>query len=106
MTNSHYIAEANPPSFNSLVLKNFERGPVMVYYWSPRAGACMKLMPRLIRFADEYTGAMEQLPEIVRHERSFRDDAGRKGLIAIFNMLDQEDEAVSNYRVLLTDSLN
>lgn len=28
----------------------------MVLYWPPRAGPYMKLMPRLIRLADEYCG--------------------------------------------------
>ena len=56
MANPPYIQEANPDNFKSLVLENSDRGPVMVYYWSPRAGPCMKLMPRLIRLADEYCG--------------------------------------------------
>jgi putative thioredoxin len=56
MKKNSYIQEANPENFNSMVLENSERGPVMVYYWSPRAGPCMKLMPRLIRLADEYCG--------------------------------------------------
>lgn len=56
MANSPYILEANPTNFKSLVLENSDRGPVMVFYWSPRAGPCMKLMPRLIRLADEYCG--------------------------------------------------
>jgi putative thioredoxin len=106
MTNSPYIVVTTPTRFNSLVLENSERGPVMFYYWSPRAGPCMKLMPRLIRLADEYTGAMEQLLEIVRRDRTSRDDAGRKGLIAIFNMLGHEDQAASSYRALLTEALN
>lgn len=106
MINSPYIVDATPTSFNALVLENSERGQVKGYYWSPRAGPCMKLMPSLIRLADECTGAMEQLLEIIRHDRTFRDDAGRKGLIAIFNMLGQEDEAVTNYPALLTEALN
>jgi putative thioredoxin len=56
MANSPYIFEANPANFKTLVLENSEKGPVMVYYWSPRAGPCMKLMPRLIRLVDEYCG--------------------------------------------------
>lgn len=56
MSNPPYILEANSANFNPLVLENSEKGPVMVYYWSPRAGPCMKLMPRLIRLADEYCG--------------------------------------------------
>lgn len=106
MTNSPCIVEATPTSFNSLILENNGCGPVMDYYGSLRAGSCMKLMPRLIRLAHEYTGAMEQLLEIVRHDRTFRDNTGCKGQIAIFNMLGQEDEAVSSYRALLTEALN
>jgi len=56
MANPPYIQEANPDNFKTLVLENSERGPVMVFCWSPRAGPCMKLMPRLIRLADEYCG--------------------------------------------------
>jgi putative thioredoxin len=56
MSNSPYIQEANSNTFKSLVLENSDRGPVMVFFWSPRAGPCMKLMPRLIRLADEYCG--------------------------------------------------
>ena len=56
MANPPYIQEANPDNFKTLVLENSDRGPVMVFYWSPRAGPCMKLMPRLIRLADEYCG--------------------------------------------------
>lgn len=56
MTNPPYILEASPANFKTLVLENSDKGPVMVYYWSPRAGPCMKLMPRLIRIADEYCG--------------------------------------------------
>lgn len=56
MENSPYILEANTDNFKSLVLENSDRGPVLVFYWSPRAGPCMKLMPRLINLADEYCG--------------------------------------------------
>lgn len=56
MANPPYIQEANPNNFKTLVLENSDRGPVVVFFWSPRAGPCMKLMPRLIRLADEYCG--------------------------------------------------
>jgi len=56
MANPPYIQEANSSNFKSLVLENSDRGLVMVFFWSPRAGPCMKLMPRLIRLADEYCG--------------------------------------------------
>jgi len=56
MANPPYIQEANSNNFKSLVLENSDRGLVMVFFWSPHAGPCMKLMPRLIRLADEYCG--------------------------------------------------
>jgi len=56
MSNPSYILEANPANYKALVLENSSKGLVLVYYWSPRAGPCMKLMPRLIRLADEYCG--------------------------------------------------
>ena len=52
-----------------------------------------------------FAGEMEQLLEIVRRVRAFRDDAGCKGLVAFFNMLGNEDELVSKYRPLLTEAL-
>jgi putative thioredoxin len=42
----------------------------------------------------------------VRRDRAFREDAGRKGLIAIFNMLGSENEMVTTYRSLLTEVLH
>lgn len=59
---------------------------------------------RLIQ--NDYAGAMQQLLEIVQRDREFREDAGRKGLIAIFNMLGNENELVANYRSLLTEALH
>jgi len=56
MSNPPYIQEANSANFKTLVLENSDRGLVVVFFWSPRAGPCMKLMPRLIRLADEYCG--------------------------------------------------
>jgi putative thioredoxin len=51
--------------------------------------------------ANDYDGAMEQLLEIARRERGFRQDAGRSGLLAIFELLGDEDERVARYRALL-----
>ncbi len=56
MTGYDHVFSAAPNNFAALVLENSARGPVMVNYWSPRAGPCMVLMPRLIRLAAEYGG--------------------------------------------------
>ena len=48
--------------------------------------------------------AFEQLLEIVRRDRGFRDDIGRKTLLAVFTLLDG-DARVSRYRRLLASAL-
>jgi putative thioredoxin len=56
MKTSPYIFDANAENFRALVLENSEKGPVLVNYWSPRAGPSLMLMPRLIRLAAEFGG--------------------------------------------------
>ena len=50
--------------------------------------------------------ALESLLLIVRHDRSFDDDAGRRGLIKAFDMLGQNHPLVPKYRSLLARTLN
>ncbi len=222
MADTPYVFDASADNFPRLVLENSDKGPVLVNYWSPRAGPCMMLMPRLLRLAkefsgrfllvmlntdefgplarshgvvslptvkvfrhgkvadtlhgaesedtvrefirkhladpsairlkntlavhagfllaakdapprekliesiaadpdnlearyqlsavhlvaDEYEPAMEQLLEIARHDSAFRNDAGRTGLLALFELLGEEDERVRRYRELLQASLH
>lgn len=56
MSNSPYVFDATAENFPRLVLENSGKGPVLVNYWSPRAGPCMMLMPRLVRLAAEFGG--------------------------------------------------
>jgi putative thioredoxin len=49
---------------------------------------------------------MEQLIEIVRRDRTFQDDIGRKTLLDVFNLLGGQGELVSRYRRLLASALN
>jgi putative thioredoxin len=56
--------------------------------------------------AERFDEAMEQLLEIVRRDRGFNDDAGRRGLLGVFAMLGHDDERVSRYRSLLSRSMN
>lgn len=46
----------------------------------------------------EYAQAMEQLLEIMKRDRSYNDDAGRKGLLKIFELLGNEGPLVGEYR--------
>jgi len=51
-------------------------------------------------------GAMDQLLAIIQHNRQFRDDAGRKGLLAVFDLAENETELVNDYRRRLFNSLH
>lgn len=53
---------------------------------------------------DDHEGAMAELLEILRRDPTFRDGTGRDGLLAIFEMLGDNDERVARYRPLLFDA--
>ena len=42
--------------------------------------------------------ALEAFLQLLQGDRNFRDDAGRKGLLAVFNLLENEGELVNRYR--------
>jgi putative thioredoxin len=50
--------------------------------------------------------ALEQLIEIVRRDRQFDDEAGRKTMLSVFTLLGGQGELVSRYRRLLASALN
>lgn len=54
----------------------------------------------------DYIAAMNQLLEIVRHDRNYNDDSGRTGLLKIFEILGQNHELVGQYRKKLAQILN
>lgn len=55
--------------------------------------------------ANDYDTAMHQLLKIAQRDRTFRNDAGRNGLLALFELLGEEDERVVRYRALLQASM-
>ena len=55
--------------------------------------------------AGQYEAGMDQLLEIVRRDRSFGDDIGRKTLLSVFNLLGG-GELLSRYRRMLASALN
>jgi putative thioredoxin len=73
MALSPYAFDATAENFNRLVLENSHKGPVLVHFWTPKAGPCFILMPRLVKLAAEYGGKFllvmlnaEELPELAR----------------------------------------
>lgn len=55
---------------------------------------------------ESYEPALEQLLEIIRRDRKFGDDVGRKTMLSVFNLLGGEGELVSQYRRKLASALN
>jgi len=55
--------------------------------------------------AGQYEAGMDQLLEIIRRDRGYEDDIGRKTLLTVFNLLDGS-ELVSHYRRKLASALN
>ncbi|MCS6786356.1 MAG: tetratricopeptide repeat protein [Thiobacillaceae bacterium] len=56
MSTTPFILDADREHFDALVLGNSHRGLVLAYFWTPRAGPCLRLMPRLLRLAEHYGG--------------------------------------------------
>ncbi|MDX3904736.1 MAG: thioredoxin [Pigmentiphaga sp.] len=52
-----------------------------------------------------WAGAMDELLEIVRRDRSFQDEIGRKTMIAVFDMASAQPELVAQYRRKLSSLL-
>jgi putative thioredoxin len=53
----------------------------------------------------EYEAAMQAFMEIIRLDRAFRDDAGRKALLAVFDLLGNDHELVGSYRRKLFNAI-
>jgi putative thioredoxin len=56
--------------------------------------------------ADRLEPAMQELLHILQQDRSYGDDAGRKGLLAVFDLLGNEGDLVADYRRKLFNSLH
>lgn len=54
--NSPYIQAADADTFAPLVLENSGKGPVLVNFWSKKAGPCLRLYPLLDKLVHEYDG--------------------------------------------------
>lgn len=54
----------------------------------------------------QYEPALEQLIEIVRRDRGYEDDIGRKTMLSVFELMADSPEAVSKWRRQLSTTLN
>ena len=56
--------------------------------------------------SDDLESAMAQLLEIAQRGRGFRDDIGRRGLVALFDMLGTEHPLTARFRPMLASALD
>jgi putative thioredoxin len=64
------------------------------------------LLGSRLALAEEYETALEQFMEILRRDRSYGDDAGRKGLLAVFAILGDEHPLAIHYRRQMFNTLH
>ena len=55
---------------------------------------------------ENYPAAMDQYLEILRRDRKFKNDAGRNGMLAVFDLLGNTGELVGRYRKLMFNVLH
>jgi putative thioredoxin len=67
-------------------------------------GARLELARHQARIGD-YEPALQQLLEVVRRDRKFGDDAARRTMIEIFNLLGADHALVGTYRRMLASAL-
>jgi len=91
----HIIANARPPEvLLTAIAAN-----------SKDSAARYELAAHLV-LRQQHEAALDQLLEIVRTDRKFRDDAGRKAMVSVFNLLDGSGDIVKQYRTKLSMALN
>jgi|YNPNPStandDraft_1061719.scaffolds.fasta_scaffold102036_1 putative thioredoxin len=67
------------------------------------------MLANALALRQDYAAALEHLLEIVRRDRKWNDEAGRKGMLKLFALLSaqpQYDDLVRSYRIALARTLN
>ena len=67
---SPWILEATADNFAAQVLENSARGPVLVNFWSPSVGPCLRLFPLLDKL-EHGQGAVDKLIAELELETAF-----------------------------------
>ena len=63
-------------------------------------------LANLLALKQDYRGALEELLEIVRRDRAFQDDAGRRTMLQIFSVLGSDSDLMREYRARLSSLIN
>lgn len=63
-------------------------------------------LANLLALKQDYRAALEELLEVVRRDRAFQDDIGRKTMLQIFSLLGGDSDLVRDYRGRLSTAIN
>lgn len=63
-------------------------------------------LSNLLALKQDYRNALEELLEIVRRDRAFQDDIGRKTMLQVFNLLGSDSDLVREFRGKLSTAIN
>jgi len=77
---SPFVFDATPENHDALILGNSMKGLVLVHYWSPKAGPCLVLMPRLVRLATDYGG---RFLLVMAHTETLHREARKAGVTSV-----------------------
>jgi putative thioredoxin len=69
-----YIFDASSSNFKQLVLENSQLGPVLVHFWSPKAGPSFRLYPVLEKMVADYAGVFLLVNINVDEDRKIAQD--------------------------------
>ncbi len=67
--------------------------------------ARLKLSARRV-LEEDYEDAMNQLMEVIRRNKRFRDEVARKSMLSIFELLGRENRLVERYRSLMATAIH
>ena len=55
---------------------------------------------------EDYQGALEELMEVIRRDKRYRDDLGRRSMLLLFDILGRDNPLVGRYRSLMAAAIN
>jgi len=98
MNQASYIYAGNTENFETLVLENSTKGPVLVYYWADWAGPCRRFFPVLSKVIQDLGGRvlMVSIDTVAQQGLALRQGVNSVPLLKVFHHR-REVEQVKGY---------
>ena len=98
MNQASYIYAGNTENFETLVLENSTKGPVLVYYWADWAGPCRRFFPVLSKVIQDLGGRvlMVSIDTVAQQGLALRQGVNSVPLLKVFRHR-REVEQVKGY---------